>query len=68
MAVEKEVYQLTDIGLIAIDKSGNQILENYSRYWPEITDSHTWIALLMIFIGFLSVYILDRYGNKANPI
>lgn len=65
---KKEVYQLTESGLIALDKSGNQILENYSRYWPEITDSHTWIALLMIVIGFLSVYILDRYGNKANPI
>lgn len=65
---KKEVYQFTESGLVALDKSGNQILENYSRYWPEITDSHTWIALFMILIGFLSVYILDRYGNKANPI
>ncbi|MEN8817407.1 MAG: DUF368 domain-containing protein [Nonlabens sp.] len=65
---KKEVFQLTESGLFALDKSGNKILENYSRYWPEITDSHTWIALFMILIGFLSVYILDHYGNKANPI
>ena len=65
---KKEIYQLTNTGSIAIDASGNKILENYSRYWPEINDTHTWIAIIMVAIGFLSVYILDRYGNKANPI
>lgn len=65
---KKEIYQLTNTGSIAIDASGNKILENYSRYWPEINDTHTWIAIIMVAIGFLSVYILDHYGNKANPI
>ena len=65
---KKEIYQLTNTGSIAIDASGKKILENYSRYWPEINDTHTWIAIIMVAIGFLSVYILDRYGNKANPI
>jgi len=65
---KKEVYQLTNTGSIAIDASGKKILENYSRYWPEINETHTWIAIIMVVIGFLSVYILDRYGNKANPI
>ena len=65
---KKEIYQLTNTGSIAIDASGKKILENYSRYWPEINDTHTWIAIIMVVIGFLSVYILDRYGNKANPI
>ncbi|MEO9953149.1 DUF368 domain-containing protein [Nonlabens sp.] len=65
---KKEIYQLTNTGSIAIDASGKKILENYSRYWPEINETHTWIAIIMVVIGFLSVYILDRYGNKANPI
>jgi putative membrane protein len=64
---KKEVFQLTENGLLALDKNGNKILENYSRYWPEINNTDTWIALLMVVIGFLSVYILYRYGNKANP-
>jgi putative membrane protein len=64
---KKEVFQWTENGLLALDKNGNKILENYSRYWPEMTNTHTWIALLMAVIGFLSVYILYRYGNKANP-
>ncbi|WP_104515917.1 DUF368 domain-containing protein [Nonlabens xylanidelens] len=65
---KKEIYQLTNSGSIAIDASGEKILENYSRYWPEINETQTWIAIIMVIIGFLSVYILDRYGNKANPI
>ncbi len=65
---KKEVFKRTKEGLYALDKNGDQILENYSRYWPDFNDTYTWIAVLMIFIGFLSVYILDHYGNKANPI
>ncbi len=65
---KKEVFKKTLDGSISVDASGAPILENYSRYWPEITDTHTWIAVVMITIGFASVYILDRYGNKANPV
>ncbi|AUC79889.1 DUF368 domain-containing protein [Nonlabens sp. MB-3u-79] len=65
---KKEVYQLTDAGKIAIDASGKKILENYSRYWPEINDTHTWTAFLMIVLGVLSVYLLDRYGKYQNTI
>ncbi len=63
---KKEVYQTLQTGEWAIDKNGNKILENYSRYWPDIYDSHTWIAIVMIIIGFLIVYMLDRYGKSTN--
>lgn len=65
---KRELFKTTEEGFLILDKNGDYILENYSRYWPEFTDSYTWIAILMIVIGFLSVYILDHYGNKANPI
>lgn len=64
---KKEIYQLDTTGNRVLDASQNPILINYHRYLPEWTDSETLIALVMVFIGFCIVYLLDLHGNKANP-
>ncbi|MBF4985078.1 DUF368 domain-containing protein, partial [Nonlabens mediterrranea] len=46
---------------------GFPVLENYSRYWPDLTTSHTWLAIGLIFAGFIIVYLIDKYGQQANP-
>jgi uncharacterized membrane protein len=61
------VFKLDDLGNQTIDASKNPILINYDRYLPYLDDRTTWIAILMMGIGFFIVFLLDHYGNKANP-
>ncbi|WP_194852610.1 DUF368 domain-containing protein [Nonlabens antarcticus] len=65
---KRETYKISSLGIDAIDASGNKIVENYERYLPSIQDSHTWLALVMVAIGFGIVYLLDHYGNEKNPV
>ncbi|ARN71115.1 DUF368 domain-containing protein [Nonlabens tegetincola] len=64
---KKAIYQRTVTGEISLDASGNEILVDYNRYWPDIATAQTWIAIAMISIGYLIVYLLSHYGNKTNP-
>ncbi len=64
---KKEVFKTSETGSMVLDQSGNPILENYIRFWPEINSTHTWIAIGLIAVGFAIVYIIDRYGQQANP-
>lgn len=65
---KEETYKLDSAGDIAFDVTGNRIVENYERYWPSLQDTHTWIAILMMAVGFGIVYLLDHYGSKENPV
>ncbi|MDP5077711.1 MAG: DUF368 domain-containing protein [Nonlabens sp.] len=61
---KREVYKLDSAGTVVTDINGNAILENYTRFLPDMASSHTWIALVMIVLGFATVYLLDRYGKN----
>lgn len=63
---KKEIYATNSAGELITTTGGNTILENYSRYWPDFTTGHTWLAISLIFVGFLIVYLIDRYGQQAN--
>jgi uncharacterized membrane protein len=63
-----ETYKMNEFQQVALDASGNKIIENYERYLPSIQDSQTWLAMLMIAVGFGIVYLLDHYGNEKNPV
>lgn len=61
---KKEVFKLDSAGNLLNDANGNAILENYTRYLPDMTTSYNWIAIVMIALGFATVYLLDRYGKN----
>jgi uncharacterized membrane protein len=65
---KEEIVRRNIDGEIFYDAAGDPILENYERYMPDIADVNTWIAIVLIALGFGIVYLLDRYGNKADPI
>jgi len=62
---KKTIYQLLDDGSINIDSAGEKIIENYTRYIPEL-NSETWYAILFIFIGITIVLALEIYGQKTR--
>ncbi|AZQ44216.1 DUF368 domain-containing protein [Nonlabens ponticola] len=64
---KKEVYKVTENGTTMMDAAGDPILENYARYFPSLQEPHTWIAIVVIGLGFGIIYLLDHYGNQANP-
>lgn len=61
---KSEVYKMDTLGEFVTDANGNRILENYTRYLPELASWHTATAVVMIAIGFTTVYLLDRYGKS----
>jgi len=62
---KKTIYQLLDDGSINFDSAGEKIIENYTRYIPEL-NSETWYAILFIFIGITIVLALEIYGQKTR--
>lgn len=64
---KKEIFSTNATGDFLLDGKGNPILENYSRYWPDFTAGHTWLAISLTLAGFLIVYLIDTYGQQANP-
>ncbi len=64
---KREVFKTNEQGITLIDINGDAIIENYQRYWPALDQWHTWIAIALVGVGFIIVYLIDHYGNKANP-
>ena len=62
---KKTIYQQLENGSIHIDSTGEKVVENYTRYIPEL-NSETWSAILFIFIGIIIVLALEIYGQKTR--
>jgi len=62
---KKTIYKVVD-GNFVLDTKGNQIIENYQRYIPSITNTETWIAIGFILLGILLILIIDYYGNRRK--
>ncbi|HMC00546.1 MAG TPA: DUF368 domain-containing protein [Flavobacteriaceae bacterium] len=62
---KKTIYKLLDDGSIQIDSAGEKVIENYSRYIPEL-NAQTWTAILFVGIGILIVLALEVYGQKTK--
>ncbi len=62
---KKEVYKLEN-GNILYDSLGNEIVENFQRYFPDLSDPSTWYAVFFIVFGIFILLALEWYGNKAK--
>lgn len=61
-----ELYSYHPTGKPMLDSSGQQIVESYHRYFPEIGSFETWIAVFFIFVGIMIVVSLERYGKRIS--
>ncbi|MGI9531721.1 DUF368 domain-containing protein [Lutimonas sp.] len=50
-------------GVIQYDSLGNEIVENYERYLPSMSDPTTWYAFFYILLGIAILLVLDRMGR-----
>ncbi|MFD2516821.1 DUF368 domain-containing protein [Salinimicrobium flavum] len=63
-----EIYRKAADGTVLLDKSGNQIIDNYYRYWPDLMAMETWIATIFIILGALLVMWLGWYEHRNKRL
>lgn len=64
---KKEVLKMEG-GKILLDREGNNVIENYQRYVPELSSLTTWYAIGFIVFGVLILLALERYGNSRKKL
>jgi uncharacterized membrane protein len=64
---KREVYKFEN-GIILKDFNGGKVIENYQRYFPDFSNSETWIAILFVILGFSLLLLLDMYSKRKNKI
>jgi len=65
---KENIFKTDLLGNPILDTNGDPILDNYSRYWPEISQFSTWVGFFFILVGILIVLGLAWYGNGKNKI
>ncbi len=60
---KKEIYKI-EYGNILLDSEGNKIIQNFQRYWPDLSDYSTWYAIGFILFGIVILLTLEWFGNK----
>ena len=62
---KEKIFKIENKQLV-IDQKGNQVIENYHRYLPDINDSTTWYAVFYILMGVSLILVIDYYGRKIK--
>jgi putative membrane protein len=65
---KEKIYAIDDLGNIAVDMDGNNIISNYNRYIPDGFDIDVLLAILFIIVGILIVLGLGWYGDRNKDI
>jgi uncharacterized membrane protein len=65
---KENIFKADLLGNLILDTNGDPVLDNYSRYWPEMSQFSTWIGFFFILVGILIVLGLAWYGNEKNKI
>lgn len=63
---KRPVFQKNDFGEFVLDSNTNKILSNYVRFWPEVDEFSTWMAIIFIFVGISIVLFLAWYDKNKQ--
>jgi uncharacterized membrane protein len=63
---KKPIFRKNEMGELILDSNNNKILSNYQRFFPDLGDSSTWIAIIFVFIGISIVLSLVWYDKKKR--
>ena len=64
---KKAIYKREN-GELLYDSLQQPIVENYARYWPQISDPTTWMALVFVLFGLSILLLIDWYGHKNKSL
>jgi uncharacterized membrane protein len=53
-------------GDFLVDDIGNKIIQNYERFFPDFSNSETWVAVLYIVLGIALILGIDYYDTNRK--
>lgn len=53
-------------GEFLLDATGNKIIKNFERYFPDFSSSETWIAIFHVIFGIALILGIDYYDRKQK--
>ncbi len=53
-------------GEFLVDGTGNKIIQNYERFFPDFSNSQTWLAVFYIVLGIALILGIDYYDRKRK--
>ena len=62
---KRKLYATND-GQFLLDDMGHKILQNYQRFFPDLSQLETWCALLFIAAGVALILGIDYYDRKRR--
>ncbi len=60
-----KIYKINEQGSTLIDALGDPILDNYDRYFPDISVIETYVGIFFILVGIGIVLWLEWYGKRT---
>ncbi|MDT0676085.1 DUF368 domain-containing protein [Autumnicola musiva] len=63
---KEKIFKQDPEGKVLLDSGGDQIIDNYDRYFPDFGNPETWIAILFILVGIAIVLALAWYEKKNS--
>jgi len=62
----KEKIFKEENGQFLVDQHGNNVVENYKRFLPDVTDSTNMFAVFYIVLGIVLILAIDYYGKRRK--
>ena len=62
---KNEIYRYDDAGNLVM-KKGEKVIQGYERFVPESMTAEVWIAILMVAIGIITIWIMEKSLNKEE--
>jgi uncharacterized membrane protein len=53
-------------GEFLVDDNGNKIIQNYKRFFPDFSNSETWLAVFYIVLGIALILGIDYYDRQRK--
>ncbi len=63
---KKTIFKKGLDGSVFLDTNGKEIIVNYERFLPNLTNSESWWALFFIIFGISILLLLDWYGKNRK--
>jgi len=63
---KETIFKTDSSGAFLLDSNGMQVVQNYNRFLPKMSDPENWFAVGFIIFGILIVLALDWYGKKTQ--
>ena len=60
---KNEIFRHDEAGN-AILKNGEKIIQGYERFVPNTLTTEVWVAIIWMFIGIVSIWIIEKTANK----